>query len=148
MKKKTARLTLEKKKSAKLTVEAQEDRNLLANFGMAWPNAEHITLSFARDGTGVDGYQSSLFQSLNAQVSTKAWEMEVLRALQTWAVNSNINIGIVADGGQALGSAGSLQGDTRFGDIRLAARAMGTTDAPLAIGSPYDPLAGTRAGDI
>src|SRR5262245_38709440 len=135
------------KKTTRLSIESLEDRNLLATFGMAWPDASHLKVSFVPDGTGVDGSSSALFQKLGTTASTKTWQMEVLRALQTWAVQGNIDIGVVADGGQALGSTGPAQGDSRFGDIRIAARSMGL-DAPLAIGSPYDPLVGTRSGDI
>ena len=42
-------------------------------------------------------------------------------AFQTWAVQTNLNIGLVADGGQPLGTNGAVQGDARFGDIRVAA---------------------------
>ncbi len=135
-----------KKQTTRLTVETLEDRNLLS-WGLAWPNAGHITLSFVPDGTNVDSYQSGLIGKLNTLGSARTWEMEILRALQTWAVNANINIGLAADGGQALGSSGQVQGDTRFGDIRVASEPLGTA-APLAITSPYDPVAGTRAGDM
>jgi Matrixin len=139
---------MSKKKTTRLTFEQLEDRNLMSVWGAAWPNAGHVTASFVPDGTTVDTYSSALFQGVGSQVSTstKAWQMEILRALQTWAVNANINIGLVPDGGQALGTSGPSQGDARFGDIRLAARPMGTS--LLALGSPYDPTAGTRAGDI
>lgn len=134
---------------ARLSVEMLEDRNLMSVWGMAWPSAT-LTASFAPDGTDVDGSASALFQNLGAsQAST--WQVEILKALQTWAVNTNINIALVPDGGQALGTTGLTQGDARFGDIRVASQLMGTaplTEQHLAIGSPYSPLAGTRAGDI
>src|SRR5262249_44619797 len=41
---------------------------------------------------------------------------------------------------------GANQGDTRFGDIRIAARAL--SGNVLAITTPPGPLGGTRAGDI
>jgi hypothetical protein len=138
-----------KKKTTRLTVEALETRNLLSAAGVPWANPGQLTLSFAPDGTNIDGYQSTLSAGLGNQVSssTKAWEMEVLRGLQTWAVNSNINIGIVSDGGQAFGATGLNQGDSRFGDIRIGARPMALTD-PLAISAFPNPIAGTRAGDM
>src|SRR5712691_7339261 len=142
-----ARRRIRKKTASRLTIETLEARDLLANWGLPWPDAGHLTLSLVPDGASVDGQESALFQTLGAHASTRDWEMEVLRALKTWAVNANINIGVVAEGGQQLGSTGPIQGDSRFGDIRLAGRPLGA-QASLAIGSPYDPLAGTRAGDI
>jgi Matrixin len=136
-----------KEKKSQLTVEKLEDRIQPSTTGLPWEYG-NLTLSFAPDGTKVDGYQSSLFQTLgSSQAASKAWEAQVLKAAQTWAAATNINIGLVADGGQALGVAGLAQGDARFGDIRVAAEPMGLT-GPLGIGSPYNPVAGTRSGDI
>src|ERR1700674_3033016 len=111
-------------KSRKPTVEQLEDRLTPATWGIAWPNPGHLTVSFVPDGTQVSGYHSNLFQTLGAAAPTSAWEDEILRALQTWAVNANINIGVVADGGQPLGASGAIQGDPRFGDIRIAMAPM------------------------
>src|SRR5207247_5574033 len=47
---------------------------------------------------------------------------------------------------QPIGITGSLQADSRFGDIRVAAAPEGP--GVLAITSPVDLLAGTRSGDI
>src|SRR5262249_8438046 len=69
-----------------------------------------------------------------------------LRAIQTWTAQANINVSVVADGGQALGASGMQQRDARFGDIRIAARDLGP-DA-LAVTAPFDPLGGTRSGDM
>src|SRR5437868_2270208 len=100
-------------------LEHLEERNLLANWGIAWPNAGHLTLSFVPDGTSADGYASNLFASLNSQYQTSVWETEILRAFQTWAAQTNVNIGLVADNGAALGSTGPAQGASGFGDIRI-----------------------------
>src|SRR5271169_5394865 len=102
-------------KLRKLSVEHLEDRLTPATWGIAWPNPGHLTVSFVPDGTQVSGYQSNLDQTLNAVAPTSVWEAEILRALQTWAANANIDIGVVADGGQALGTSGAVQGDPRFG---------------------------------
>src|SRR5580704_12533044 len=133
-------------RKTRLTIEQLEDRIQPSTTGLPWPS-RNLTLSFVPDGTMVDGYQSSLFQTLGSQVSTQAWETQVLKAAQTWAAVTNLNIGLVADGGQPLGVAGLAQGDPRFGDIRVAAEPMGL-NAALSLGSPYDPAAGTRSGDI
>jgi hypothetical protein len=134
------------KLTRRLFAEQLETREVPATFGVPWPDAQHLTVSFAPDNTSANGSPNALFQSLNAHAPTSAWQTEILRALQTWAVQANINIGIVSDGGQAIGTSGSLQSDTRFGDIRIAAIPEGT--GVLAITSPVDMLAGTRSGDI
>jgi hypothetical protein len=131
-------------------LESLEDRLTPSTAGVPWGSPwpySNLTLSFVPDGTMVNGYQSTLFQSLGSQATTKAWEGQILKAAQTWADAANINVGLVADGGQALGAPGLIQGDTRFGDIRMAAEPMGL-NAPLAVGSPYSPVAGTLSGDL
>jgi hypothetical protein len=133
-------------KSRRLLGEQLEDRTLPATFGVAWPDPKHLTVSFVPDGTAGDGTTSSLFQTLGAQAPASVWQTALLQALQTWAVNANINIGLVGDGGQAFGTDGAIQGDSRFGDIRVAGHAMPADAVSLA--TPYDPMAGTRAGDI
>src|SRR5260370_27727781 len=110
--------------SRRLSVEQLEDRCVPA-FGTPWPDAAHLTLSFAPDGTAVGDHTSALFNTLNAIAPTSTWEHEILRAFQTWAVQANINIGIVSDGGQPFGIPGAAQGDPRFGDIRIAAYPIG-----------------------
>src|SRR5437868_15001889 len=105
--------------SRRLTLEMLEDRCTPATFGIPWPNSPPITLSFAPDGTSDAGQQSQLSSLLSSVGSTKVWQETILRAFQTWAVNSNLNISVVADGGQPFGTAGAVQGDSRFGDIRV-----------------------------
>src|SRR5437899_4335729 len=97
-------------RSRPLCLELLEDRITPATFGYAWPDGSHLTLSFAPDGTAVGGTTSNLQQTLNAVAPTAAWEREILRAFQTWAVQTNVNIGVVADQGLALGSSGRPQG--------------------------------------
>ena len=104
--------------------EALEDRALPTVFGVPWADPEHLTFSFVADGTQTPLGTSSLTQVLTSAGTSAAWKMEVLRAFQTWAANANINIGLVADGGQALGIVGAVQGDARFGDIRVAAAGL------------------------
>src|SRR5690349_12505814 len=92
--------------------EALEARGLLAAFGLTWPDPSHLTLSFAPDGTAVGpGGPSVLSQTLGAMAPAPAWQATILRAFQSWAVLGNINIGLVADGGQPLGQPGPLQGN-------------------------------------
>src|SRR5438132_1941748 len=135
------------KKSRKLILEALEDRLTPSQWGVAWPNPGHLTLSFVPDGTSVGNLKSNLFQSLNANAPTASWEEEILRAFQTWAANANINIGVVADGGQAMGASGAVQGDLRFGDIRIAMAPLQST-THLADTSPFDLSGSTWGGDM
>ena len=105
-------------------VESLEGRAVPATFGVPWADPSRLTLSFAPDGTSIAAHTSSLFQTLGAQQPTAIWEREILQAFQTWAVQANINIGLVNDGGDAFGTAGPPQHDPRFGDIRVGAQAM------------------------
>jgi hypothetical protein len=128
-----------------LCLEQLEDRCTPATFGNPWPDASHLTLSFVPDGT-LDGAQPSrLFALLGAQ-APQTWEREILRAFQTWADVGNLNIGLVPDGGQPLGTTGPVQGDARFGDIRISAVPL--LSNALAVAAPFDITAGTWAGDV
>jgi len=127
-------------------LEQLEDRNLLSIFGVPWPDGSHLTLSFEPDGTSINGAGSNLFSKFNSSMPTATWEKQILKAFQTWAVQSNLNIGMVADGGQPNGAAGGPSGDSRFGDIRVGGLAQ-----PQATGlvetSPFSVLSGTWSGD-
>ena len=139
-----------RKNRCKLTrrpnLEHLERRDVPATWGIAWPEAQHLTLSFVPDGTSVQGQSSQLFQTLDSKLGAGQWESSILNAFQTWAENSNINVGQVADGGQPGGTAGPAQGDSRFGDIRISAIPLPAGVA--AITSPYDPSTGTFSGDM
>src|SRR5262245_22958148 len=125
-------------------VESLDAREVPAVFGNPWAGS-NLTLSFAPDGADVNGAPSDL-SHLFADIPIDVWQGEILRAFQTWAVNANVNAGVVADGGQAFGAPGSPQGDARFGDIRIAAVPL-APDA-LALGTPFEVAAGTRSGDV
>ena len=132
----------------RLFLERLEDRTAPATFGNPWPDAHHLTLSFVPDGTRIGKQSSQLFQTLNSQLGTAStvWETEILRAVQTWTSVANIDVGVVPDGGQAMGVPGQVHGDGRFGDIRIAGSPM--SGAGIAIATPYDVTAGTLGGDI
>lgn len=135
------------RKATRLSLEPLEDRSVPAAFGVPWNDATHLTLSLAPDGTAIAGHTSSLFQTLDAQFPRAVWQREFYRAVQTWAVNANLNVGVVADGGQPFGVAGKAQDDVRFGDIRVGAQAMSAE--ALAVSVPHDPfLSGTWSGDV
>jgi hypothetical protein len=135
------------RRPARPALESLEDRTAPALFGIPWTDPAHLTLSFAPDGTPVAGHASDLFAALNAHLATPAWQEAILRAFQTWAVNANINFGVVPDGGLPFGVAGPTQADTRFGDVRLGAQPMSAE--ALSVSVPHDPfLSGTWAGDV
>ncbi len=127
------------------SLEALEDRRLPAAFGIPWPDAGHLTLSFAPDGTPVSGIPSTLNTTLNAELPQSVWQSDVLRAFQSWADVANINLTVVSDNGQAFGTPGPLEGNSNVGDIRIAATPLSSGD--LAIATPFD-LNGTWSGDV
>ncbi|HEV2947568.1 MAG TPA: matrixin family metalloprotease [Gemmataceae bacterium] len=133
---------------AQLVVEQLEDRLCPSDFGIPWPNPGHMTLSFVPDGTAGGTSASNLFQTLNGVAAPSTWELEIIRAFETWAVNSNINLTVVPDGGQPLGIAGAVQGDSRFGDIRIAAAPGGPSATSLANTQPFSWTGTTWSGDV
>src|SRR5437868_3767062 len=122
-----------------------EVRDVPSTFGVAWPDGKHLRLSFTPDGTLDGTAPSTLFQNLNIDLATSDWQLTVLRAFQTWAINANINVGVVADGGQDITTPGPLQGDDRFGDIRIDGVSLGSSVG--AITSGFN-LFGTGAGTM
>jgi hypothetical protein len=128
-------------------LEALEARWVPAQFGVPWQHADHLTMSFVPDGTPIGAQRSDLFRMLDAHLPTAAWQREVLRAFQTWAVQAHVNVALKADGGQPLGVPGPDQGDPRFGDVRIGAAPM--SPEVLSISVPHDPfLSGTWSGDV
>jgi hypothetical protein len=135
-------------KSRSLIFEYLESRIVRAAIGLPWRDPLHLTLSFAPDGTSIAANSSSLFQDLDARFpSIVAWQDDIVRAFQTWAAETNISLGLVADNGAPFGTAGLMQGDPRFGDIRIGARPM--SPEVMAITVPPDPyMSGTLSGDM
>ena len=127
--------------------EQLEARHVLTSFSVPWPEAHDLTLSFAPDGALIGTQASELYQTLDQRSPPGTWQQQVLRAFQTWAVETNVNVGLVADGGQPFGSLGLKQGDPRFGDVRIGAFPMASD--VLAVADPYDPfVANTWVGDV
>ncbi len=110
-----------------------------------WPSARPLTVSFAPDFVEVGRYRNELFQHLNSQLSFPDWQIEVLRAMQTWSRHANIQFAIVPDSPRAFGVPGLAQGDPRFGDIRIGAFPQ---ENVLGNAVPYNAAAGSWAGDI
>ncbi|HZW30889.1 MAG TPA: matrixin family metalloprotease [Isosphaeraceae bacterium] len=131
-----------------LVVEHLEARTAPAVFSLPWRDPTHLTLSFAPDGTEIAGQPSDLFQTLDSQFPTPAsWQSLIVQAFQTWAVNTNVSVGLVSDSGAPFGVAGLTQGDPRFGDIRIGARPMASD--VMAITVPPDPyFSATLSGDL
>jgi hypothetical protein len=129
----------------RLNVEQLEDRLTPTTTAVPWPNPGNLTLSFAPDGTSTGQLSSALFQNLNNSASTYAWELAILTAYQTWAVNANVNVAVVNDGGESFGAPGVPQGDSRFGDFRVGMAAL--ADTALANTAPFTWAGTTWAGD-
>jgi hypothetical protein len=131
----------------RLVLEHLEDRCAPATFGIPWADPSRLSLSFAPDRTAIAGRSSLLFESLNQDRSPEEWQREMLRAFHAWASVTNLDIAVVPDDGSPFGTPGRLQGDPRFGDIRIGGNRLSLE--VLAVASPPDPaLAGTLAGDI
>src|SRR5947209_311797 len=105
----------------RLSMIALEDRSLPTTFGIPWPDPGHMTLSFVPEQAATPYGPNQLTATLQQAPPSASWQREVLRAFQTWASYANINVGLVTDGGQPVGTVGAVQGDPRFGDVRIAA---------------------------
>lgn len=128
-------------------LESLEDRVLLTVTGIPWGAADQLTVSFAPDATVIAGQPNEIFSKFDTIAETQIWQQEILRAFQTWGVSTNVNVGVVPDGGEDFGIGGLTQGDSRFGDIRIGAIPM-QADV-FAISIPHDGfISGTWAGDI
>ncbi|WP_422925040.1 matrixin family metalloprotease [Singulisphaera sp. PoT] len=128
-----------------MKLERLEERTVLSTYGVAWPDPQHLTISFVPDGTQDGGSTSSLYQTLGA-TNADAWQLTVLRAFQTWTNYANLNISVTGDSGLPFGTPGSLQEDTRFGDIRVGA--VPQSDSTAALTQEFQYGAGTWAGDV
>ena len=131
---------------AAIPVERLETRTLMyALSGFQWPSPE-ISYSFMPDGTSMlGGYTSALFQSMNAAAPAPAWQREFARAFQTWAQYTPLDFRLVSDDGSAQAAAGLVQGDARFGDVRIGARPAPTN----VLGVSSFPTGGsTASGDM
>jgi hypothetical protein len=119
-----------------------ESRDVLSTFHIPWADPSHLSISFVPDGTDTPGGPSTVGQVIGDSAGAR----EILRAAQTWAVQTNINISVTTDGGQAIGSTGTSQGDSRFGDLRIAAAPL-SADV-LASSTPFGWSGSTLAGDV
>ena len=128
-------------------IERLERRDLFAAQVAPWPEIDSLRISFVPDGTQVGDSRNELFRMLNSTLPNVDWQLEMLTAFQTWAIETNSNVGLVEDQGQPIGTIGFKQGDLRFGDVRLGAFPM--EQDVLAVANPYDPfIANTWVGDV
>jgi hypothetical protein len=102
-----------------LRLEPLEPREVPATFGIPWSDGQHQTLSSAPDGS------SNLHSALFAHDPDA--RLAVLRAVQTWSVQVNVNVGGVSASGAAFGTAGA-----GYGEVRVGVRPMDPTSAPDA----------------
>ncbi len=129
-------------------LEGLESRVLLyAALGDQWTFDSRITYSLMPDGTNVGGVPSELFQMLNAKFPTVSWEQQIEAAASLWENVTNVNLAMVSDGGEPVGSSGDQQGDPRFGDIRIGAVPLSSSVLAVTF-LPPPANGGTEAGDI
>ncbi len=128
-----------------LVSESLEDRRLMANFGTPWPDARSLSVSFPTDQAAIGAYRNAAREVLDQVTDRLEWQEAALRAFQTWAVQANINIGLVADRGDDFGAVGLTTNDPRFGEFRIGAFPQVGT---LANALPYQQIAGTWSGDV
>ncbi len=114
--------------------------------GLAWASHPELTISFAPDGTDVAGQSSSLFAEMST-LEGQPWQQTILSAFEAWANFIVMDVLEVPDSGDRFGISGPVQGDPRFGDVRIAAVEL-STDV-IAISVPHDELmSGTWTGDV
>jgi hypothetical protein len=131
----------------RLSYETLEPRLALDAEGALAGVDPHLTLSFADDGVPIAGQVSALETTFDSVASSSVWREQILRAFQTWAVLTNSDIGVVADGGQEFGSPGAKQRDDRFGDIRVGA--IATSPEVGAVSVPVtNVVSGTWLADV
>jgi hypothetical protein len=129
-------------------LEGLERRLLLySNLGDQWTFSDRITYSLMPDGTSVGGVPSALFQTLNAKFATATWEQQIEAAASLWENVTNVNLSMVSDGGEPVGTSGDQQDDPRFGDIRIGAVPLNSSVLAVTF-LPPPANGGTQAGDI
>lgn len=118
-------------------LESREAPYTLSPFSFANPL---ITVSIVPDGTSIDGFSSDL-----SGFDSAFLEGELSRAMQTWAAVTSLFFEQVADSGLPYGTPGEVQGDSRFGDIRLG----GYFSSANYLAYAYFPSAyNTKGGDV
>ncbi len=135
-----------RKSKRPLNIESLESRRLFAR-DTVFASVGSLTVSMAPDGTPVGQQDSRLYQGLSSLGTTAQWQAALAEAFQKWAIQSNINFGLVDDSGVASGVYGPTRGDERFGDIRISGFDFSTDTFAEAV-SEQTRAVGTWAGDI
>lgn len=117
----------------------------MATFGNAWPEPRSLSVSFPSDQAAIGAYRNVARESLDQVTDRLAWQEASLRAFQTWAVQANLNIGLMPDRGDDFGAVGLSTNDPRFGEFRIGAFPQGSV---LANAAPFQVNAGTWSGDV
>ncbi len=89
-----------------------------------------------------------LFSTLNANYPTATWEQQFEAGRRRSGKRAaNVNLALVSDGGEPVGTSGDQQDDPRFGDIRIGTIPLGSgVLAETFLPPPAN--GGTDAGDI
>ncbi len=113
---------------------------------LPWIDLGALTYSFAPDGTSIGGSPSELFSDLSS-IGEKTWQDAFQDAFRQWFDPFGMRVSEVKDDGLPFGIFGATQGDSRFGDIRIAAVPLSGNVAAEAV--PHSIITqGTWAGDI
>ncbi|MCU0712074.1 MAG: M10 family metallopeptidase domain-containing protein [Pirellula sp.] len=136
---------MKRKTQRTIRLEQLETRHLMA-FGTPWPDARNLTLSFPEDDVAVGAWRNDIRQTLDQVTDRQVWQTEVARAFQTWAVETNISIGLRNDRSDSFGTVGLPVRDPRFGDFRVGA--FPQSETVLANAVPFSSQSGTWAGDL
>ena len=131
----------------KLRSEALEPRIVLDAQGVVWGADARLSLSFAPDGTNVNGAESGLFAQFDEIAPRETWQQTILGAFQVWTRETNADIGIVHDDGSDFGIQGKIRQDERFGDVRIGSIPLDEGIYAIAI-SADEAIDGTWTGDV
>ena len=100
-----------RKRALRPVPEVLEGRLLLySQLGDQFVYSSRITYSFMPDGTSVGGVPSALFSTLNAKFATAIWQQQIEQGAAIWENAANLNLALVSDGGQPVGTAGQPAG--------------------------------------
>lgn len=125
-------------------LEQLEDRTVPYSVSTPWAD-NAITWSIMPDGTMFDNMPSTMYADFDAKFGAGVWQAEIERAFETWEQVANIDFTQVADDGTSQSATGKVQGDSRFGDIRI-----GSIPFDTYTGYAYKPgdFPGIKSGDI
>ncbi len=137
--------SLRSRSPMRLHMERLESRQVMATFGIPWPEPRSLSVSFPTDEASIGAWPNSLRSSLGPGHRSFAVATRSFTSISTWASVANINIGLVPDRGDDLGAVGLTHNDPRFGEFRVGAFPQGAT---LANAAPFNPVSGTWSGDI